>query len=312
MPDMTPAQQESISSLLRILGAAGLAGAGARAGFGVLRNANNAYDPPEVPKPLIVDMPYASREAPPSGQIPIPKKTKELKPDPGMAFAPEKAAGLEATIRSLPLGDRLWEGLPSSVPMGGHPGATNPMEVPAYGAALPAAVALGGGGGYMLADKILRAADRRGARKDVDAAQEEYRQAILDRITKTQSGKVAADLVKMASDQTPEDADLRRAKTALDLAFAARTKQAEADLSGNALKSWLYPGTAIGPEAATLNMIAAGTLGAVGGYSGYRASREQDEAAQVRERIKALDRLNAKKIKPPVVARLVPVTPDKL
>ncbi|HVJ82403.1 MAG TPA: hypothetical protein VNC50_15150, partial [Planctomycetia bacterium] len=354
---MTPAQQESVNSLLRILGAAGLAGAGARAGFGVLRNANRSYEPPEIPKPLIVDMPYAAREAPPATTIPIPRKTKELKPDTGMAFAPEKAAadpasytpdfgkllgggpqttsvdgqavvppGAPATpfgganfqsMRTLPsnigntpitpsfanpmtayrtqaggrvphgpfetvaqparftvgdavkmsplpigralgavnkldsvgnaysklteptgnmlgrmttavksnadksagLWDQLKSILPDAVPFGGHPNATSPMEVPAFGAAVPAAAGVGGIGGFMLADKILRAAEHRGARKDVDAAQEEYRNAILNRITKTQTGKVAADLVKMASDQTPDDVDLKRAKAALDAAF---------------------------------------------------------------------------------------------
>jgi hypothetical protein len=299
---LNPAQQESISSLLRILGAAGLAGAGARAGFGVLRNANRAYDPPEIPKPLIVDMPYASREAPPLTSIPLPKQQTKEK----VANGPT----VEGTIKAIPGGEWLLNKLPPYTPLEGRPDAAGPGEVPAHGLAAMPTAAIGLGGGYMLADKLLRAADRRGARGDIDDAQEEYRRAVMERLTKQQPGKVAADLVKMAADQTPEDADLRRAKIALDRLFTQ--KKAEGDLGENALKSWLYPGRAIGPQAAWANMALAGGLGTLGGYAGWRASREKDEAVKVRERIKALDKLNAKKIPAPVIARLVPVQPDQI
>lgn len=423
--DLTPAQQESINSLLRILGGSALLGGAVRSGYGVLRNANRVYEPPAAPKPLIVDMPYAAREAPPLTEIPIPKKMQKVAAEPGrltidspelhrpFVAPPAPPAGIlgrgaaerfgedgvplapasgnavwnrrlmtlpvpnpivwardgglspggpvratpnadvrvKDVIDKIPIGraastvratlnaeqnhkdfrtiknnaekaawswDSFWKDiksvLPDSPPAAGFPNAQGPTEVPLHGFAAPATAAAGLGGGYMLADRLLRAADRRNARKDLEAAQAEYQQAIMNRVTGGQPDKVAADLTKMAADRTPDDPDLRRAKAALD-ALYARVKAAKPDESHvgwNAIKSFLYPGSMLGPEGFWTNLTLAGTGAALGGFAGYNAARNSEEAATVRSKIKALDRENAKKIPAPVVARLVPVAPDKI
>jgi membrane protein YqaA with SNARE-associated domain len=293
---LTPAQQESVNSLLRILGGSALLGGAVRTGYGVLRNANRVYEPPAAPAPLIVDMPYAAREAPPVAEIPIPKK---------MQKAAWSWRGTWEDIKSI---------IPTSPPVGGFQDAQGPTEVPLHGFAAPATAAAGLGGGYMLADRLLRAADRRNARKDLEAAQAEYQQAVMNRVAGGQSAKVAADLTKMTADQTPDDPDLRRAKAALDELYA-RVKAAnpgETNTAANAAKAFLYPLSLLGPEGFWLNMGLAGTGAALGGFAGYNAARDSEEASSVRSEIKALDKQNAKKIHPPVIARLVPVAPDKI
>lgn len=296
---MRPVHQEALKSLARLLAIGGLAGGSARLGYSVLRNTSPRYEAPTVGEPVVVDMPYEA-PGPVGGPIPVPRKTRPL----------DKAAGFfDETV----IGRGLRDIAPQWTPPEGRPDAAAPVEVPLYWAGAALAAPAGLAAGFSGMDKVLRAADRWRARRDLDGARREYQDAVLARMREARFPKAAADFAAVADGREPADPDLRRAAAALDRAYAALTKAADgpaptdADYLSRILASIGMPGLALGPRAAGANMAIAGGAAGLGAYGGYTYFRDKDRAEKVRKDIKAVDRANAEEISPPIIARLFPV-----
>ena len=291
---LSPGAREALGILARLTGAGLAGGAAARFGLGALRAGGPAYDPPTIPKPIVVDVPV---EGLPDDPTVAPPGRKAL----------TKAADTSAPDW-WPLGEQAWQRF---VPTFHHPlGPDNPQtasDVPAYAAAAPVAGVGGLLGGFWGADRLMQAANRRGARRDLEAARHEYEQAVLDRAVGERGiPKEAADA--LLSGGVPADPALARAKAALDRAFEA-TKAANPQ-QGPADESWLgalFPGLLAGREGALANMAFSGTMGGLGGLLGYRYARDQDASAKLRKRVREVDQANALSTPAPVVARLIPV-----
>lgn len=290
-------QSKVIKHLLRMAGAGLLGGAAIRTGISAIRNTNNRYAVPDAPKPVVVDMPYPTDEpilGVPAANPKRERMVQKVAADPGW---------LE---RYLPM---LHRQLPTFVSPTGNPGASEPSDVPlAMGGGLVAGMA-GGAGGYALADKVLRAADRWRAQRELDEAKRDYQTAITSRVTNSRMPARP----KVASAATPEE----RIKSALDRAFVL-TKAADVDppplqptpdsQSKKMLLSALFPGLGTGSrDAAALNMMLAGTMGLGGAYMGYQAGRDPEASQSVRDQIKRRDKADAASLPAPLVARLVPV-----
>jgi hypothetical protein len=280
--------------LLRLLAASALAGGALRGGLSVLRSGTPRYEAPEVPKPLVVDMPYATPDAPPGAAIPPAGKERKAL----------KAANDPDWTKYVPFGKSIHEALPTYTPPLGKPGETNPENVPLYGAMSGAALVGGGLGGYHMADRLLRAADRWRARRDLDAARREYQESVVRRLAGSELAKTAADA---------------RVKRALEALYAV-VKRAGAPESppaapapegpGTAEKvitSALWPGLVAGPLGGRINAALALAAGMGGGYMGYNALRDADQRDATRKAVRDVDRANAARIPAPMVMRLVPV-----
>lgn len=294
---------ETGRQLLRLLAVSALTGGGARLGVEALRNAGPKYEVPEVPKPLVVDMPYTPRTgpAPPLAAIPLPGKER-----PARNQLPVKAA------YDLPdfVPDRkvLTDLLPTYTPPQGAPDATDPKQVPLFGAGQAVAGVGGLLAGYLGSDHVLRSAERMNARKELEEAKRKYQDAVLGRLADT---KLAAK--QAAAAEVP--AELAPLRAVLDRLYdAVVVKRAEAPdtVSGAAARtglSALFPGLVLGPDAARVNMGLAAVAGLGGGYLGYKHVRDQSTADQVRRGIKRIEDANAQGVPRPIVARLVPMTP---
>ncbi len=315
-------ESDAVKSLLRILAMTGAGGAAAGLGAGVLRNTNPRYDPPEVPAPVVVDMPVPAA-GPVAGRIPIPTKTKQLvtaPPDatPAAKHTKAKAAGVVDTItdKLKDLGGSIYDQLPTFQHPLGATGATEAKDIPAfYAAAVPVAGA-GLVGGYAAGDHVSRAVERRRAQAELDAARREYQEAVTARTAHLYFPK-AAGVADLLEDRTPADPDLARAKSALDAAWAVKAADDPplpapsdpgrgANQSTKTLMSWLWPGL-LHPDTAPYQAGLVGALGAIGAYGGYQRVRDSSEADKVRQLTEARDRANAGKLPAPVIARLVPV-----
>jgi hypothetical protein len=287
---------ETTRKLLKIMAMTALGGAALRGGASILRNTNPRYEPPEVPKPVVVDMPYPAPAAPPTSALPLPGREKKVK----LAAYP--------SWTKFPGGETIHDLLPTYTPPLGNTGETDPKNVPVYGALQAGVGAAGGVGGYFLADKLLRAADRWRARRDLDSAKKEYHQSVVDRLagTKLASKSAATD------EPTPEAA---RAKAAIDRLYAAVKAAApvpnpDPDPVSRTTASLLWPGLATGnPDLARLNMFVAGAAGLGGGILGYQKFRDKEKSEATRRQIRAVDRANAEGLPSPIIARLVPVPP---
>lgn len=307
---MTPVKQsneelagEMGRRLLKIVAASALFGGSLRGGMSVLRNANARYDPPEVPKPTIVDMPYPVPAAPTLKSIPAAGNEKKFKPALKAAADtayPDWAKNLGAAGRGL------HDVLPTYTPPTGNPGETNPSNVPLYGAATVGAGVLGLGAGFKLTDKMLVAADRWKARKDLEAAKKEYQEAVTRRLAGT---KLAA---KSAATDAPTPEALV-AKEAIDKLYAAvklagdPVPNSNPDPLSRTVAAALWPGLIGGPGAAQANAAIAAAAGGLGGYMGYNFTRDPEAHGAVRRRVKEIDRANADKLRAPLIGRLVPV-----
>lgn len=281
--ELNTGQEAAVGHLLRVLAAGALGGGAARLGMGVLRNMNPRYEPPPAPSPVVVDIPSPIADEPPLAKKPAPMRKAAA---PGF----------------WPFGQETWDKwVPNWTPPAGRPDAQTPTDVPLAGAALPFAVAGGAGAGYLLADKLLRYADRRRSVADLDKAKEEYRAAVLER-TQNSHAKEAGDATADQPDSTL-DRILAATGRAYDL-----TK--EADDQPNYLLRVLaglgYPGLAVSPEAGYANMAVVGGLAGLGGVTGYLSGRDDAATETVRKQVAAVDRENARRIPPPLVARLVP------
>lgn len=312
---MNPGEEDAVRSLLRILAMSGLGGAAAGLGAGALRAANPRYEPPEAPPPVVVDMPVPAQGPGPAGPVPIPSKTKPARP----AALPAKAAGFGEWLKSQVsgLGDAVSEYMPTVRHPMGPTGAQTAGDIPAfYAAALPLGAA-GAGGGFVLGDRLARAAERRKAQTELDAARKEYQDAVTARTSQLYFPKAAAGVADLLEGRTPADPHLARAKAALDAAWAKRAEGPPvvdpadptrgADFLSQATQAWLWPGTAMGKGPAAFQMGLLGALGGLGAFSGYRFARNDDAAAAVRRETEKRDRDNAAKLPAPVIARLVPV-----
>lgn len=281
-------QSEMFRRLLQLALGAGLAGAGLRTTASVFRNANARYEPPEVPKPVIVDVPYYTND-PIGRSVPVPGREKKAM----------------VSLKDLPGGEWLDRNLtlPPYTPPIGKPGETDPANVPVMGAGSVLAGAAGGVGGYFLADRLLRAADRWRAERDLEAAKAEYQKAVQKRLSGT---KLAAK--SAATDEpTKEAADAHAAIGELYAAVKRAGDDEKSHWSLRALASGLWPGLMSGsPGVARANMGIAALMGLGGGYMGYRAVRDPAVADAHRKAIKDRDRANAEHLPAPVVARLIP------
>jgi hypothetical protein len=387
---------DALKNVLRMTGAAALTGVAARGGLEVLRQTDNNYKPPQAPDPIIIDIPRPVPAAVP--MLPPPHKMKEIPATPSLV----KAADLEKTFESLPFGRQIYKRLPTLGGATGGPNAQTGDDVPLQGLGMGVGIPLGAGAGYMLTDRLLRAADRRRANKDLEEAQQEYQVQALNKIRSTHfPAKVAAAIV---DGEPTNDPTIQRIKKALDKAYTlskraetvgkvnaatqpnawahglaapslvspvpttaptsgfaapapfrsappappalsggqaiqstptlasstpipsiqSRTdgkllppEKAAADEWGKRLmSSWLWPGIPAGeatgePSLGRANMALAGTLGLAGGYMGWRAARDNDDAKMkadyVRKMIKKKDEANSSSIATPLIARMVPV-----
>jgi len=281
-------QSKFLRTLLHIAAAGAMGGAGVRAGLGAVRNMSPGYEPPEPAKPVVIDMPYYVDQ--PVGGIPATSPDKEKRVRDGF-----KAAGFGTWLASQ---------FPTYRDPGGNPGATEAADVPlTYALGMPAAV-LGTAGGFTVADRLLRAAERRKATRELEDAKKEYHKSVLTRVT-------GAGLpAKSASDAAAE----ARTKEALDRAYAllkaaGDPPPADVPQAQKTLMSILFPGLsgAFGRVGSTANMGLVGGLGALGGYAGYNMARDDNASAAVRAAIKKRDQEEAEGMPSPLIARLVPV-----
>jgi hypothetical protein len=275
--------------LLRLLAATALGGAGIRTGLSVLRNANPRYEPPEAPKPMIVDLPYPAREAPPVAAVPLSGKEKK---------APPVKAANELLDRLSNF--RLSDLIPTYTPPTGVPGETDPNKVPLMGTAKVLAAAAGLGGGYFGAQKVLDAAERWGAKKELAEAKRQYQEAILGDLSRS-----SLPTKRAAEASTP--AQLAGMVEAVNELYAT-VKAAEGPSLSRAVASALWPGLIGDSElAGQANGALIGGMGLLGGYLGYNKWRDAEGRQRLRKAIEAVDRANASNLPRPVVARLVPV-----
>lgn len=208
---LNPGQADALNALMRYIAGAGMVGAAGRMGLELARQTSPRYSAPQIADPVMVTIPR-----PVAGPVPPslpPRQVKEL--------PAAKTAGLEELMSHLPYGQQLWNAIPESTSVFGDK-ATNFREVPALYAAAPLGMAAGGGAGFYAADKLLRAADQRRARRDLDEAQREFQDAAIGRAKSIHfPDKVAADMSALLDDQTPRDPVVARIKAALDRAYAA-------------------------------------------------------------------------------------------
>lgn len=208
---MNEGQLQAVKDVLKITAGAGMIGAAGRTGLEVLRQMNPRYNPPETSQPILVTIPR-----PVAGPVPAltpPKKVKELPAAKVASFADRAVAFLDRNIPGL---------VPPAQPWFGPPDAKSLEEIPAryfgYGLAAPA----GAAAGYFGADKLLRAADRRRAKSDLDAAQKEYQESVIGRARTMQlPEKSAADVQAILESGTPVSPAGQRLKAAIDRAYAA-------------------------------------------------------------------------------------------
>ena len=292
---MGPGQAAAAAFLMKLLAGSAMLGGAGRLGVGVMRAAAPTYEPPPPPKPLVVDVPVDAPD--------------DVPPAPGN----ELRAALNARVKKAeappwwPLGESLWSKLPEHRPVGGRPDATSAGDVPLTGALAPLAIVGGVGGGYLAVDRVTQALKRRRAQAEIDAAKDDYRRAVLGRAVEARGLKAAAAAVL-------DDADV---KAAVDRAYAAFTKAAnpeppalpagEVDWGSRVLQNALWPGLALGPTAAMVNMGLVGGLGLLGGMAGYNSVRDAEQAKKLRKQIAALEADAARETTPPLVGRLVPV-----
>lgn len=306
---MSPGEEDAIKTLLRLAALGGLGGAAAGFGAGALRAANPRYVPPEAAAPVIVDMPVPAREAGPVSSVPIPSKTK-----PVAAIASKTATvGEWLSGQAKGLGDSIAGLMPTVHHPLGPTGAQTASDIPLTAALGIPAVAGGVAGGYMLSDRLARAAERRRAQAELDEARKEYQDAVTARTANLYFPKAASGIADLLADRTPTDPDLARTKAALD---AAWYKQAGDPAPGDptrgasglsqAAMGWAWPGL-LHKDTAPLQMGLLGALGTMGGIAGYRFARNDDDALAIRRETEKRDRANAAKIPAPVIARLVPV-----
>lgn len=215
MPDLSPGQLDAVRRVLAIAAGSALMGAAGRTAVGALRTAAPRYDPPRAADPIVVDVPRPVAGPVPL-RIPISARTREVK---GAA-----ANAVPEWLGRLPFGNRLWANIPDFTPPFGGADAATSDQVPAWAAAAVPAAAAGLAGGYHLTDRLLRAADRRRARADLEAAQQEYQDAVLGRARQLHLGdKAAAVLVDGGAVADPV---LGRVKAAIDRAYAAAKRAA--------------------------------------------------------------------------------------
>lgn len=282
---------EAMRRLLRYALGFGLAGAAGATTVHAVRNTNSRYDPPKAPDPLVVDIPYPA-SAPPKKQLKVANRP-EWSEYPGVSW----------------IYDNL---VPAYTPPAGRPGQPV-QDVPLFSAGIPIAGAAGLGLGYAGANKLLGAAERWGAEKDLEAAKKEYQESLIRRLTRS-------DLpTKSAATDTPT-AEAAPVKSAVDELYA--TVKAAADAAAGAaagagddgrnsllrtLTSALFPGLVAGDQAARINMAIAGGAGVLGGYGGYSVMRDKNLADENRRAVAKVDRDHARALPQPIVGRLVPV-----
>jgi hypothetical protein len=299
---MTDAQTEALQSLLRIAGVSALGGAGLRLGVGALRSGSSRYEPPKLPKPLVVDIPYPADDA---AAAPLVAGRKPLPLD----EAKDRAVYDRKAANDLTWAEQLMGWLNRNTPYTPLQGPANGQAgdiVPLAGAGVLPALGLGLGGGYAATDSLLRAAERRGARSDLETAKKDYQQSVLDRARNVYvGGKSAAAVV----DGTQAGPELEAVKAAVDRAYAAAVKAADGPVGdfGDLATRIMFPGTLLGPEAAFGNMVVAGGVGGLGAYLGHQAVRDRAKADAVRKQVAALERDSTEESSPAVIGRLVPV-----
>lgn len=268
---MSPAESDALERILRIAGVGILGGASLRTGIESLRQSNPRYEPPKIPDPVIVTIPRPVDSAEPPSKFPALNRMKMLPPAPhAKGEAPPKSASwtVENTIKALPMGEKLWENIPQTSSILGPANPTSGNDIPLTWAAYPLAAAGGTGIGYALSDKILRAADRRRARSDLEAAQREYQDATIGRARSIHfPEKSAAEMTALIEGRDPVDPVVARIKRAIDRAYAVSQIAGSTGGGGvpnaisSALTSPLMPSPApvassIGAPSATLSQPA--------------------------------------------------------
>lgn len=207
--------------------------------------------------------------------------------------------------------------VPTYNPPAGKPDAQTWKDVPLSALGLIPAVVGGGMGGYLLTDKIMRAAQRRGAKGDLEKAKEDYQKAVLGRTYEAYRGKEAMVRALLGEEQTT-DPELLMAKEAVDRAFEAYEAREGAEKAANENPDMAQrfvaflgiPGLAMGPEMARLNMALMGGAATLGAAGGYMAMRDREAAQKLRKEVERLERQSMQGVTPPLVGRLVPVRPS--
>lgn len=211
-------QSDAIREILRRSAAGLLAGGALRAGIEVLRQSNPRYDPPRAAAPAIVAIPRPVSEPPPP---PFPAMSRLQMLPPGVRDDRNKTAGEGAWFDGIPGARWFYDKIPNVTSLQGAPDAQIGSDVPLMGAGIALGAGAGAIGGYHLTDKLLRAADRRRARKDLEEAQREYQEAAIGRAKALQFPKAAADMGVLVDGGTPADPAALRIKKALDRAYGA-------------------------------------------------------------------------------------------
>ena len=312
--ELSEGQREALIYALQMAGVGGLLGGGLRLGAGVVRNMNPRYDAPEASKPIVVDIPYPT-DHPIKKKVPVKGEqlVKKANNSPAIDKGKELFTGNWEWPSWVPTGisrnvNSLWNQLPEFTPPEGPPDAQTRREVPIW---LPLALAGGLGGGYLgyrATDRLVRAAERHRARKELESAQQEYQDAVLEKTRDRTFDKMSSDIqerIKVAIDKSIDSFEKINQKM-----NNGHVKSAKDDgfTLYKLVRSLMFPGLASGdPALAALNMAVVGGAAGLGGYSGYNYIRDWNAKKRIRDQIKAVDEANARDVPAPMIGRLVPV-----
>lgn len=272
--DLTPEQMENLKTLAKIFGGGALIGGAGRAAQGIGQLFGSKYEPAPPPKPLIVDLPVP--------HTPAPEPAASVAALPLAPGRPKAAAGSDLFT----------------------PEAMRYFAAPAVG--------VGGlAGGWALTNKLIQAARRRQAEKQLDAARKDFQEASLGRITELQGApKLAADWRAAATGEgEPADPNVKRAAAALDALWARAKAANEPGFWDKTLGALFAPGTMFGQGGTNANALLSGTAMLGGGYLGYKSVRDAAAAKELKEKVRRLEDESAQAVPPPMVARMVPVGP---